>query len=331
MKRLTIAVIVAALAYSGFWFWSASAQKTTISNWFEARRTAGWTADYSEVSILGFPNRLDTTISSPRLGDPNSGILWETPFLQLLRLSYKPSHLIAVAANEQVFSTPNGELGVKTTDLRASLEMADIRTWTPERLIVVAEGLDMASTTGFALQSDVAQISIEAMPTNDTHYRIGIDARALRGNLPGWIEISDARDPAIDRITLDAQVTLTAPLNRTTIENTRPQPDKITINQAKIEWRGLTLAAAGAVEIGHGGTPIGKITLKVENWREMIAKERQDTRLTKEALDQIEFVLKLISGLSGNPDTLDLPFDFVNGKIWLGPLKLGDAPIIRMP
>jgi hypothetical protein len=331
MKRLTIAIIVAALAYSGFWFWSASVQKDAIAHWFETRRDAGWTADYSELSVIGFPNRLDTTITSPRLGDPSTGTQWETPFFQILRLSYNPKHLIAVAANEQTFSTANGELGIKTSDLRASLELADIKSLTPERLIVVAEGLDMASTSGFTLKSNVAQISIDATATDETQYRIGIDARGVAGSLPGLMDIAQGNDRAIDRLTLDTQITLTAPLSRTTIENARPQLDKITITQAEILWSGLKLSATGEVEIGHGGTPIGKITLKLENWRAMIASERQDTRITQEALNQIELVLKLISGLSGNPETLDLPFDFVNGQIWLGPLKLGNAPIIAIP
>ena len=41
--------------------------------------------------------------------------------------------------------------------------------------------------------------------------------------------------------------------------------------------------------------------------------------------------LALISGLSGNPETLDLPFEFKSNGIWLGPLRMGDAPKLAIP
>jgi len=328
MKRLTIIVVVAALAYSAYWFWSASIQKAAIESWFENRRNAGWAADYSALKVNGFPNRLDTTISSPRLGDPDTGVLWESPFLQLFRLTYKPTHLIAVAANQQTFATPKGELGVKTTDLRASLEMANLATWTPERLIIVAEGLDMASTTGWAIKSDVTQLSAEI--ASDTTYRIALDTRDLNATFPGWLDTS-SDNAKIERLFVDADLTLSAPLNRHAVERARPQPKTIILNLAEIEWNGLKLAAAGTLDVTSAGTPIGLLTLKVRNWREMLAQERSQNRLSHKAINRIELTFALISGLSGNPKTLDLPFEFKNGQIWLGPLNLGSAPTIIIP
>lgn len=326
MKRLTILVILAALAWSGYWYWNASTQKSAIANWFDARHNQGWLADYSDLSVKGFPNRLDTTLSDPRLGDPRAGVVWETPFLQLFRLSYDPSHLIVVAANEQTLVTPVRQTNIQTTDLRASLEIADLATLTPERLIVVAEGLDLSTTDNRRLAFDVAQLSTEVTDQPNT-YRVALDARGISGTLPGWIDDNGA----IDRVTADLEVQLSAPLGRSTIENQRPQPQAITLTLAEAEWQGLKIAAAGDLEISAAGSPIGKITVKVRNWRDMIAKERQSARLSARALDSIELTLNIISGLSGNPETLDLPFEFVNGKTWLGPLVIGNAPIIRIP
>lgn len=329
MKKLTIAVIVAALAWAGFWFWSASAQKSAIARWFEDRRNAGWAADYSDVSVRGFPNRLDTTLGNPRLGDPENGLLWDSGFLQILRLSYDPSHLILVWDNAQAFATPTSETTVTTTDMRASVELATARDWQAERIIVVAEGLSVNSTEDWSLTSNVSQLSFEAMPDDTSSYRVALDARGLSGVLPGWVDGSGTA--RIDRATVDAEISLSAPLDRRAVENGRPQPQQIRLALAEATWDGITLAAAGTLDVTETGTPLGKITLQIRNWREAIAKERQGDRLSARALNQIEFTLGVIAGLSGNPETLDLPFDFQNGQIWLGPLNLGPAPRLFLP
>ena len=295
--------------------------------WFENRRSSGWEADYSDLSVKGFPNRLDTTISSPRLGGSATDVVWETPFLQLLRLSYDPSHLIVIAANQQTFSVPSGDVGVSTSDLRASLEMTDISTWTPERLIVVAKDLNVSATQGWAIKSDVAQLSTEVV--SGSEYRVALDARGISAAFSDIL--NNSTGSKIDRLTIDAVMTLSAPLSRASVEVARPQPQKITLNLAEAEWSGLKLAAAGMLDITPAGTPIGQITLKLRNWREMLEQERQQSRLSNNVLNKIELTLALISGLSGNPETLDLPFDFRNGQIWLGPLNLGSSPLIMIP
>jgi len=328
MKRLTIGVIVAALAYSAFWFWSAHTQKTAIEAWFQDRRSDGWASDYSEITVKGFPNRLDTTIEAPRLGDPTTGVMWESPFLQLFRLSYNPSHLIAVAANEQTFATPEAEIGVKTSDLRASFEISDLASWTPERIIVVAEDISLEATTGWTTRAEVAQISTET--ADDLTYRAALDVRALNATIPGLIDAASTNSQ-IDRLFVDAEVELDRSINRSSIERSRQQPKSIALKLAEAEWNGLNLAAAGKVEVTGSGTPIGVITLKVHNWRDMLDKERRQNRLSARAINQIELTLALISGLSGNPETLDLPFEFKSNGIWLGPLRMGDAPKLAIP
>lgn len=328
MKRLTIVVVMAALAYSGFWFGNALTQKSAINGWFEDRRLAGWTAEFTDLEVKGFPNRLDTTISSPRIGAPNSGPLWESPFFQIFRLTYNPSHLIMVAANEQTLSTRDTEIGVTTTDLRASLEMADLTTWTPERLILVAEGLEMSATSGWALNADVAQLSTEIAEGNN--YRVGLAARNLTGSLAGIANASTNQTP-IDRLLLDANLSFSGPINHHSLEQRRPQLEILALNLAEAEWNGFKLAAAGMLEVSPSGTLNGQIILKLRNWRDIVEKERSQNRLSQNALNQIELTLSLISGLSGNPETLDLPFDFKNGQIWLGPLNLGKAPNLLIP
>lgn len=325
MKRLTYLVIAAALLWSGYWLWSANAQKNGIEAWFEYRQSTGAVAEYSDLQVLGFPNRLDTTVTEPRFGNPRRGIYWQAPFMQLFRLSYNASHLIMVLPQSQTYTTPTQTVSITSSDMRASLKLDDIPMWEPERMIIVAEDLNLASDAEWTLGADVIQLSLELMEGVGGSYKMALDARGIEGSLPGAIELSGTNG-GIDRLLVDLEVTLTEPIGRRTVEIARPQPLMIRLKLAEATWGGLNLAAAGLVEVTPSGTPVGTVTLKVRNWRDMLVQERSAGRLSPEMLDRITLTLTLISGLSGDPETLDLPFDFADGKVWLGPMMLGNAP-----
>jgi hypothetical protein len=47
-------------------------------------------------------------------------------------------------------------------------------------------------------------------------------------------------------------------------------------------------------------------------------------------LGTLESGLTLMAQMSGNPETLDVPLTFRNGRILLGPIPIGPAPILRL-
>lgn len=333
MKKLLIAIIGAALLWSGYWFWQASQQRNAFERWFEDRHAAGWAADYSALEITGFPNRIDTTLTAPRLGDPASGLVWEAPFFQILRLSYNPGHVIMVWPEVQRFATPETEVTLRADDLKASLRMADLVQWVPERLVIAGQGVDVVSEGGVQFAAETAQLSAERMAAREDQYRVAFDASDVSGVIPNWIEVTSTEDenPVLDLLRASAVVTFDRPLNRSAIEAGRPQIAALDLTIAEAEWSGLELAMAGELLVDGMGVPTGRLTLKVRNWRDMLAQEAEAGRISATAMGQIEFTLNLISTLSGNPETLDLPFDFAEGKVWLGPLSLGAAPNLRIP
>ena len=44
----------------------------------------------------------------------------------------------------------------------------------------------------------------------------------------------------------------------------------------------------------------------------------------------LESGLSLIAQMNGNPQTLDVPLTFRNGRTLLGPIPLGPAPVLRL-
>ena len=127
MRFLLSITFLGAALWAGYWYLGSGGAETAIRQWFDQRRTAGWTAEFSDMQVIGFPSRFDTTFTDISLADPVTGYAWDAPFFQVLSLSYRPNHVIAVWPEEQQIKTPAGSYQIQSQKARASL-IADIKT-----------------------------------------------------------------------------------------------------------------------------------------------------------------------------------------------------------
>ena len=86
----------------------------------------------------------------------------------------------------------------------------------------------------------------------------------------------------------------------------------------------------GEVTVDAQGYPEGEVTVKARNWRDILRMAVASGTLPDAFAGTLEDGLGLISQMSGNPKTLDIPLNFRNGKVRLGPVPLGDAPVLRL-
>jgi hypothetical protein len=125
-------------------------------------------------------------------------------------------------------------------------------------------------------------------------------------------------------------VKFSRPWDLRALEQQRPQPARIQVRLAEAKWGALELALAGTLEIDDAGRPTGRLTIKARNWRDIIAIIRQMGWLSERLVGHAEQALSLAAQLSGNSETLDLPLDFKDGAVTLGPIPLGPSPRIRL-
>lgn len=85
MRALLAIIILAAVAWSGFWLFQSTMRDRALSQWLAARQADGWTAEAADISVAGFPNRVDTTITDLHLADPQAGWRWDANSLQSFR------------------------------------------------------------------------------------------------------------------------------------------------------------------------------------------------------------------------------------------------------
>ena len=342
MKRLLFLILVAASLWSGYWLFGASGTKTAFEAWFQERRAAGWAADYASLEVNGFPNRFDTTFTDIALADPATGWAWDAPFFQLLTLSYKPDHLIAIWPEHQRISTPLTQYEITQGQMQASIVIRPDTALTLERVRLVADtvrinGSDGAATSMSTLHLAGERLDIEgqgsaAAAQMPARYRLAITAEDLAPDsaLRRRIDPNDRLPRTLSALRADVTLGFSQPWDRAAIEQARPQPRSISLRLAEARWGDLELLAAGDLEIDSQGQPTGRITVKARNWREILQMARDSGSLSKSLADALEQGLSMLSGLSGNPRTLDVPLDFRRGKIWLGPVPVLDSPVLML-
>lgn len=329
MTRLIVLILTVAAVWMGWWAFASTMHDKQIHAWIDARRAEGWAADISDLTVAGFPNRLDTTITGVHLADPETGIAWEAPFVQFLSLAYKPNQVIAVLPPDHTFSTPAQTITIAHDSARGSLFLEPALSLPLERAIVVAEKLKASSSLGWDMALDQGRFAVEKVPATETSYRIGAELTGLVPASAGQIVAPNVTVPGIiDKMHLDATLELTAPLDRYVLEDARPQITSIQLDDLSVRWGGATLLASGALTVDAEGVPTGQIALKAAEWRKVLAMAAGTGVIVDKILPTLERGLGFLAALQGSPETLDAPLVFERGGMSLGPIPLGPAPRI---
>ncbi len=332
MRILTAVVIIAALAWGGYWYVGASAVENGLRSWIEQRRTEGWLAEYVTLNTRGFPHRFDTTITGLELADPRSGLAWNMPQLRIISLSYRPNHLIAIWPEEQSFASPWQKITMISDDMRASIVLVPDTALTLERSSFVLSNVSLRSSLGWTASLEEGEFHTRQTVGQENAHDIYFEARNLRPSDGVLAALDPARalPDVLTALKIDSTVEFDTPWDRTAIERRRPQPTALKLKLLQARWGDLELQAAGDLEVRAGGVLEGQIMIKAVNWREML-QIGVSTGLVPENLStSVERALEVLAGMSGSPKSLDAPLNFRNGLVFFGPLPLGPAPRLQL-
>ncbi|MEO1024716.1 MAG: DUF2125 domain-containing protein [Pseudomonadota bacterium] len=329
MIRLIVVVLVASLAWMAWWGFGQVAYEKGLSAWVEDRQRDGWVAEYSELNTVGFPNRFDTTLTDLNLADPETGVAWSAPMVQILSLAYKPHQVIAVLPPGHVFSTPLEKLTFAHEDARASLFLRPTPSLALDRARFVAEELEIASDVGWTVALSEGRFAFEAVPAAENTYRLGAElvdlqpAEAARRLLdPGGL-----LPESVETMRVDADLRFDRPWDRHAVEDLRPQFTEIDLKDLSARWGRVTFRAAGEVTVNPQGVPDGQVTLRAVEWRKLLAMAHSAGLLPTNLVGPVENALEL---MSGRTDTLDATLTFRGGTTWLGLVPLGPAPNLTL-
>lgn len=328
MRSLIAVIIVAALVWSGYWFWGASTRENAVNDWIAARQADGWVTEVRDVTVRGFPNRFDTIVTDLRLADPESGWVWEGNDFEILSLSYNKNHHILRWPEAQSLATPQQKIKLNSKEPRASLLFAGGNDLPVEAFTFEAESLVAESNAGWAISTEKLILALKQAESGENRYDLALDAQGLSpdSSFRQRIDQTGILPEHFETLKMTGTTTFQAPLDRFSLETQPPRLAALTLDDARAQWGEILLQAKGDLVVDDAGYPQGEIALRAKNWRQVISIATGSGALTPEVAAALETGLSIVAALAGNKDTLDLPLSFSNRLMRIGPIPIGPAP-----
>jgi len=288
----------------------------------------GWTAEYSDFRVVGFPNRFDSRFTDLHLSDPNSGITWKTPGFSILALSYQPNHIIAQFADRQTLAWPGDSVTVTSSDMLASV------TFEPDTLLAVNEtllrthDLKLAGAAGWHTEIGSFSFSTRQSREQDLAQDVVLDAKRISPTraFKAFLDPGNTQPPMIETLTANLTLGFNAPWDRVAVERGAPEVTSIRVNSAAAHWGTLDVSARGRLKVAPGGQITGKLNLTIRNWRDVLAMLVTSRILTPGLASRLEAGLALLTSTSANPENLSAPLIFDKGQLSIAFLRIGRAP-----
>jgi len=320
MRALLWVVLTAAGLWAGYWFVGARAVEQAAAAVFADAAARGVRAQNDGLRVAGFPNRFDLTVTAPQVFDPASGYGWQGGDLRLLAMTWKPWHLIALAPDTSVITTPLGPVTVTADDLRGSLVLHPGTDLALRSTVIDATGLAVDSPLGHVAVAKASFATTLDTSRKNSH-RIGVQVTDLTPDPAVSAVLADL--PAVlSGLRLDAYVLLTGPLDRHA-GDTRPEVTGVILDDLRLDWGPLQVTAKGSLATVSDGTAEGRIDLTIENWRLLPGVLGQSGIIDPVLAPTLMRAFEIMA--AGSPN-LDTALTFKSGRASLGALPIGPAP-----
>lgn len=330
MMRMVKLAIALGLAWSVYWLASGYLLRQSLSGWFEEQAARGWQAEVADLSTSGFPLRHVTRLDSPALADPATGTAWQADWLELDSPAIWPGQqTVRFAETPQYLSYFDQTVILTAAGMAADLHLRPGTALQVQRMALTAGPWVLADTAGPLAGARTLGLEMDQLERPETYsVRIGAEDFTPGARLRETVAQGEGLPAGFEAAELAMTVTFDRPWDRGALEDRRPQPVAIDLALAELQWGPMRLKATGAVTVDPAGVPDGRVTLKAENWREMLALAQASGALPSMAAASVETALSLLARIGGNPDALDVDLDFEGGMVALGPLTLGPAPLL---
>jgi hypothetical protein len=220
--------------------------------------------------------------------------------------------------------------------MKASTVLLPGEALTLDRANLVIDGMELSSDLGWQAQLASARLALRRPEPSEALvegpegnvYDIAFEADGLQPAeaLVDRLNPTGALPPTVSQLRLEATVAFDRPWDRRALEERRPQPRALKLTELRANWGDLDLRAAGELTVDASGQPEGRISVKAQNWREILTLAVNSGTVPASLASTAENVLGMLARSTGDSRSLDLPLTFTGGQIKLGPLPIGTAP-----
>jgi len=316
---LATLLVLAAIGYGFYWFHAQGLVRKSIEVWAEQRRAAGWRVAWGEMSVGGFPPRIEVRLDAPQVALPN-GAEWRADSLAAAASPFDLGHLHVAAPGHHAatLGTWRAEAEFGALDADVTLDAAG----RPIELSAVAgslrsaagnaERVSLSVTPGqpdiaFAFAAIGVDLGEAALPV--------LDRRIARLEAAGRVRGVWPSGPA-----LAALVAWSA------------AGGTIEIERLALEWEPLALEGDGTIAFDAALQPLAAFAARVRGTGPLM-----DRLAAARILDPgAAFAAKTLLAVMSKPDSLGrpavpVPVTLQDGLLWLGPARLAKVPPIRWP
>ncbi|WP_136682443.1 DUF2125 domain-containing protein [Falsirhodobacter xinxiangensis] len=315
MRVVLGSVLVAAVAYGGYWFVGSHMFRKGAEDWFAAQQAEGLVAEREALSVTGFPSRFDLTVTAPHIADPQTGWGWRAPFAQIFALSYNPTHVIFALPDDQVVETPLGDVAVAATGLKGSvrvgLDLAPVRT------AATGESIRATLPDGEALADSFRWGS---RVTEGAIHEVALEIAGLGLTAPG-VDLRGGSFTANGTVTL-APVVADLPVDERPVEMPL---DALSLTQAVLRFGDVSVQVSGDVTADADGFAAGQMLLRVEDWPAALDAAVKAGLIPENRAETLEGGFRMMA----NGDAVEMPLTLADGVVRFGPLPLANAPRLK--
>jgi hypothetical protein len=334
--RFGLAVVVGLLvlsgAYTAYWWIVAGRIEDGIVAWQQSMRAQKIVASWQTIRIAGFPFHFHIALSSASLLDR---ALTPSPEVRLAELT----------ASARPWDFADWRLGAPqglAADLAAAGSRPPVKLAAQTGEGTVSLGSDGATALWLNFQDATAEgggrVPIKAvnawigLPANpprthtEPNLRLALDLRQVHLPSPPPT-LSDTIDDLAFGVTIKGAIP-DGPLVQA-IAAWRNAGGTIEFDHLHLDWGGLGATATGTMALDQDLQPIGAFSGGIEGFGTILSALVEAGRIDTEeaALAQIALSALAKPGPDGKPQIMT-SFTIQNGKMYLGPAKLGAAPRI---
>ncbi|MBC7951555.1 MAG: DUF2125 domain-containing protein [Rhodospirillaceae bacterium] len=325
-----IALAVASLGYTAYWFHVAGLLRKGLESWADQRRSQGWTVSWSEMNTGGYPLHVRLDLDTPHLANP-SGLAWTAERLTGNADPFNWTQLRLAAPGRHQFDGPGGHMDVTVASARADVNLD--RRGIAEDATLLVSGITATGLTPEPLTISGLALAWDPLPVTKPDHstatvRFSATAHGIMlPELPGL--------PLDRRVTL-AEITgrimgvlpkgpLTESVPRWSAEGGTVELDHVTL-----EWEPLALEGDGTIALDPAGQPLVAMSARMRGFGPLMDRLAESGTVEPSAANAAKIVLSLMAkpDAKGRP-SVPVPVSLQDGALFLGPAKVAKVPQIN--
>ena len=329
MIRLLKILALLALVWTGYWFAAGWGLRQGLAEWFATQAARGWQADYADIQAGGYPLRHRHRLNAPALADPGTGTAWRAAWLELDSPAIWPGRMtLRLPDSPQRLSHLDRSATLTAQAMEAALDLHPGPALELRRMALQSGPWALAEAGAPLARADSLTLAMTQAPETPESYDLRAEATGFApGQALRRLAAHDAGLPErFQALRLDLGLRFDRPWDRRALEERRPQPRAIALRLAELHWGPMRFRASGTLSVDATGLPSGEVTLRAENWRDMLAIAEQSGALPAGAADVAADALEMMARGQGDPTRIDATLSLRGGRIWLGLFPLAPAP-----